>query len=132
MQFFCPFLYKEMRKIHVILLFNFHNFFFQPGRVVTLLPAGDDDVVWGVAYKISEENKETVLDHLDFREKNGYVKDSVLFHPENNLVEQPFKLTIYVATEENISFAGTYTNDFSLSIRLVYLFSKIILLSSTL
>lgn len=87
-------------------------FLFQPGRVVTLLPASDNDIVWGVAYKISEENKATVLDHLDFREKNGYVKDSVLFHPENKLLEEPFKLTIYVATEENISFAGIYKNDF--------------------
>ncbi|KOB75547.1 putative potassium antiporter CHAC-1 [Operophtera brumata] len=43
-----------------------------PGRVVTLIPSADSiSEVWGVAYKIREQDIEEVTDHLDFREKNG-------------------------------------------------------------
>lgn len=58
--------------------------FFQPGRVVTLLASTNpDDEVWGLAYKISSENIDNVVNHLDFREKGGYKKKIVLFHPCN-------------------------------------------------
>lgn len=66
--------------------------------------------MWGVAYKIKEQDIEEVTEHLDFREKNGYSKKSVLFHPKENM--KPFELTLYVASEENESYAG----------KLVYLF----------
>lgn len=56
--------------------------FFQPGRVVTLLASTNpDDEVWGLAYKISSENIDNVVNHLDFREKGGYKKKTVLFYP---------------------------------------------------
>ncbi|KAJ0172293.1 hypothetical protein K1T71_012266 [Dendrolimus kikuchii] len=78
----------------------------KPGRVVTLIPSSDQDsVVWGVAYKIRNEDTEEVTKHLDFREKNGYEKKNVIFHPKDQDV-QPFSLTLYVATEDNESFAG--------------------------
>ncbi|KAM3956470.1 putative glutathione-specific gamma-glutamylcyclotransferase 2 [Aphomia sociella] len=78
----------------------------QPGRVVTLVPSHDaDSIVWGVAYKIRSKDIEQVTNHLDFREKNGYSKKTVTFHPKDNSVE-PFELTLYVATEDNQSYAG--------------------------
>lgn len=54
----------------------------RPGRVVTLLASTNPtDQVWGLAYKISSENIENVVNHLDFREKGGYIKRTVLFYP---------------------------------------------------
>jgi len=109
----------------------------QPGRVVTLLVSTNpDDQVWGIAYKISSENIENVVNHLDFREKGGYIKKTVLFYPcdfskstqsDSNtnvslndlsrmtfstaslstvLDEAPFYLTIYIGEEDNPNFAG--------------------------
>lgn len=82
------------------------NFSFQPGRVVTLIASEDpNSTVWGVAYKIKEEDIEHVTKYLDFREKNGYSKKTLTFHPKDEMHE-PFELTLYVATEDNESFAG--------------------------
>ncbi|KAI5645806.1 chaC-like protein domain-containing protein [Phthorimaea operculella] len=78
----------------------------KPGRVVTLIPSNDEkSMVWGVAYKIKQEDIEEVTNHLDFREKNGYMKKNVMFYPNDNTLD-PFVLTLYVATEDNESFAG--------------------------
>ncbi|GBP82127.1 Putative glutathione-specific gamma-glutamylcyclotransferase 2 [Eumeta japonica] len=78
----------------------------KPGRVVTLIPSNDaKSKVWGIAYKIPNEHINEVTSHLDFREKNGYSKQIVTFHPADKSI-QPFSLIIYVATEENESFAG--------------------------
>jgi len=109
---------------------------FQPGRVVTLLASTNpDDEVWGLAYKISSENIDNVVNHLDFREKGGYKKKTVLFYPcdlsksiqsgSNSDVslnncsrtsfsiaslstsdEAPFYLTIYIGEEDNPNYAG--------------------------
>ncbi|CAB3256956.1 unnamed protein product, partial [Arctia plantaginis] len=77
----------------------------KPGRVVTLIQSSDaDSRVWGVAYKIKTEDINEVTKHLDFREKNGYSKKTVTFHPQD-VNHKPFELTLYVATEENESFA---------------------------
>lgn len=98
----------------------------QPGRVCTLIPSNERDAkVWGVAYKIPDDKKSTVLNHLDYREKNGYERHLVSFFPyvmseqnstmtmdDNDIVtnlklRQTFdKILVYVATEENESFAG--------------------------
>ncbi|KAG6464564.1 putative glutathione-specific gamma-glutamylcyclotransferase 2 [Manduca sexta] len=80
----------------------------KPGRVVTLIPSEDSSTVWGVAYKIRTEDIEQVTKHLDFREKNGYSKQTVTFYPKDTKHE-PFDLTLYVATEENDSYAGPAT-----------------------
>ncbi|KAL0868610.1 hypothetical protein ABMA27_008071 [Loxostege sticticalis] len=78
----------------------------KPGRVVTLIKSDEpNSKVWGVAYKIRTEDIEQVTKHLDYREKNGYSKKTVTFHPKDKSVE-PFSLTLYIATEENESFAG--------------------------
>ncbi|CAH1635996.1 unnamed protein product [Spodoptera littoralis] len=77
----------------------------KPGRVVTLIQSNDpNSKVWGVAYKIRSEDAAQVSQHLDFREKNGYSKKTVTFHPKDNI--EPFQLTLYVATEDNESYAG--------------------------
>lgn len=78
----------------------------KPGRVVTLIPSKfPNSTVWGVAYRIRAEDIDEVTKHLDFREKNGYSKKTVTFHP-NNSEYLPFPLTLYVAVEENESYAG--------------------------
>ncbi|KAG0362627.1 hypothetical protein BGZ54_008564, partial [Gamsiella multidivaricata] len=58
-----------------------------PGRVVTLIPFNEfserftlhdqhstnqDDITWGIAYKIPESKVEETKAYLDHREKNGY------------------------------------------------------------
>lgn len=106
----------------------------RPGRVVTLLTStNSDDEVWGLAYQISSENIENVVNHLDFREKGGYIKKTVLFYPYDFSIsssnanvsltdlsrtnfsvaslstasdETPFYLTIYIGEEDNPNFAG--------------------------
>ncbi|GLH01200.1 hypothetical protein R5R35_008544 [Gryllus longicercus] len=83
----------------------------KPGRVVTLLPASDPEAqVWGVAYEIAKENEELVMNHLDYREKDGYDKVSVMFYPKASddgaSTVAPFELFIYVGSEQNKFFAG--------------------------
>lgn len=91
--------------------------------MVTLVPSENiDDVVYGVAYKIADHQRDEVIKHLDFREKNGYVRHSVTFFPysmvhteqethHNGETQKVIKnIVIYVATEDNDSFAG-HTND---------------------
>lgn len=60
--------------------------------------------VWGIAYKIKQEDINAVVSHLDYREKGGYKRMNVLFHPQSG--EEAFKITIYVGTEDNFQFAG--------------------------
>lgn len=94
----------------------------KPGRVVTLIQSDPEDSVWGVAYEIYEKDEDTVTAHLDYREKTGYRKQSVMFYPiykaENsreNIKDvsniskidlSPFELMIYIGTEDNEWFAG--------------------------
>lgn len=76
--------------------------------MVTLIPSDNPaSEVWGVAYKIRPEDTEQVTKHLDFREKNGYSKKIVTFQPSDSSIE-PFQLTLYVATDENESYAGQF------------------------
>ncbi|KAJ8688583.1 hypothetical protein QAD02_024378 [Eretmocerus hayati] len=81
----------------------------RPGRVVTLLESPNpNDEVWGCAYKIASEDIERVINHLDHRERGGYERKDVLFHPVSHTSEQedPFHLVIYIAHESNSNFAG--------------------------
>lgn len=51
---------------------------------MTILESSNpEDQVWGLAYKIASENIDNVVNHLDFREKGGYTRKTVLFHPCN-------------------------------------------------
>lgn len=61
---------------------------------------------------------ESVIDQLDFRERGGYTRKSVLFYPlspshssDTNITsshteEKPFYLSIYIGEEDNPNFAG--------------------------
>lgn len=110
------------------------NYYLQPGRVVTLLSSNDsNDQVWGVAYKISPQDIDKVVKHLDYREKGGYERKSVIFYPSHpikpvgthsfsngatpsdlqssNMFQTrcenaPFCITIYIGNENNPNYAG--------------------------
>lgn len=131
-------------QLHLLFLHRKYRvpLFFQPGRVVTLLASKNlEDEVWGLAYKISSENIDNVVNHLDFREKGGYEKKTVLFYPcdpskyvesssntnplsndsskmslspasfSTRTEEAPFYLTIYIGDEKNPNYAGTENID---------------------
>lgn len=61
--------------------------------------------MWGIAYKIKDEDIEKVVNHLDYREKGGYKRMKVTFYPKFSELE-PFEITIYVGTEDNLNYAG--------------------------
>ncbi|MCC5812183.1 MAG: gamma-glutamylcyclotransferase [Ectothiorhodospiraceae bacterium] len=69
-----------------------------PGRVVTLVPA-PETVCAGMAYLIGPE----VFDHLDCREKNGYLRFSTEMTFSTGDHAQGL---VYIATEDNAAFLG--------------------------
>lgn len=70
-----------------------------PGRVATLIPA-EQEICAGVAFKVTHE----VFDHLDHREKNGYLRHEVdIYFDEEGLVK---KGLIYIASQDNKAFLG--------------------------
>lgn len=76
-----------------------------PGRVVTLIPASEHSRVYGIAYKIKDTDVESVIKHLDYREKGGYERKFVTFHPKDESMEA-FEMTIYLASLDNPNYAG--------------------------
>lgn len=96
----------------------------KPGRVVTLLPSSDpNSLVWGVAYRIAAQDREDVIKHLDFREKNGYERHATHFYPyspDHGTSFSPQDIVVYVATEQNDSYVG-HINDLDLIADQVYL-----------
>lgn len=76
---------------------------FKIGRVVTLIKGTESDRVYGIGYRIAPEKAKHVLEHLDYREKNGYERHETLLHPIDN--ENDTKKTIvYVANADNPSY----------------------------
>jgi len=73
----------------------------QPGRVVTLIPAKKDDITpcHGMAYRVSPE----VFEHLDHREKNGYLRHEIAIEFKDGSSKQGL---IYIADEKNPAFLG--------------------------
>ena len=69
-----------------------------PGRVVTLIQEAGS-VCHGMAYKIEH----SCLDHLDFREKNGYLRfmADLIFEDQTSA-----KGLVYIATEQNKAYLG--------------------------
>ncbi|XP_052866512.1 putative glutathione-specific gamma-glutamylcyclotransferase 2 [Anopheles cruzii] len=82
----------------------------KPGRVVTLIHSENPEAkVCGMGYRIAAKDKQHVLKHLDHREKNGYERYQVEFYPyplDQNQLNEPQSILLYVATHENPSFAG--------------------------
>lgn len=76
-----------------------------PGRVVTLIPSDSESKVFGVAYEIKKEDIDHVVNHLDYREKGGYERVSILFYPMDDKAH-PFEIVIYLASHDNPQFAG--------------------------
>ncbi|XP_071962551.1 putative glutathione-specific gamma-glutamylcyclotransferase 2 [Antedon mediterranea] len=76
----------------------------QPGRVVTLVK-NPEELVWGIAYKLSEESREETITNLDHREKAGYSSIEVLFQPQDSATK-PFTINLYIANEQNPHYLG--------------------------
>jgi len=75
----------------------------KPGRVVTLVFAKDNEArVHGIGYKIAPDKVTSVLDHLDYREKNGYDRHETMFYPTDG--SPPVPTVVYVANEQNPSW----------------------------
>jgi len=78
----------------------------QPGRVVTLIQSALDECS-GMAYKVTQD----VFEHLDHREKNGYLRYEVdiyfkgLKHDTIKNTEYK-KGLVYIASEDNAAFLG--------------------------
>ena len=79
----------------------------KPGRVVTLVLASDDEAkVYGIGYKIAAEKVKEVLNHLDYREKNGYDRYETTFYPMDG--SEPKPTIVYVANEQNPSWNNNH------------------------
>lgn len=78
----------------------------QPGRVVTLIQSALHECS-GVAYKVAQE----VFEHLDYREKNGYLRYEVDIY-FNGLKHKGTQSTdckkgvVYIASADNAAFLG--------------------------
>ncbi|XP_018331524.1 putative glutathione-specific gamma-glutamylcyclotransferase 2 [Agrilus planipennis] len=77
----------------------------KPGRVVTLEVGCEEDEVWGVAYRIKEDDIEKVSAHLDYRERGGYSKRTVTFYPKDSN-KSSLQLHVYIGTEDNYNYVG--------------------------
>jgi cation transport protein ChaC len=69
-----------------------------PGRVVTLVPEADA-VCHGMAYLVTPEE----FAHLDYREKNGYLRLATAIHFEDGSQTEGL---VYIATHENAAYLG--------------------------
>lgn len=69
-----------------------------PGRVLTLI-AAPGAVCAGMAYRVTP----AVFDHLDHREKNGYLRSVVTMIFEDDSHAEGL---VYIATEDNAAFLG--------------------------
>jgi hypothetical protein len=69
-----------------------------PGRVVTLLPEGNNAICWGTAYELEWDTVGAVVEHLDYRERGGYAREDVDIHfnPRESV-----QGTVYIATTDN-------------------------------
>lgn len=63
------------------------------------------DEVYGIAYKIAEHDIPSVVEYLDYREKQGYLQNTVMFYPSSEDLK-PFQLSIYIAETENSYYLG--------------------------
>ncbi|CAI2164097.1 5455_t:CDS:2 [Funneliformis geosporum] len=90
----------------------------KPGRVVTLIPIEEwkllddfhdhkeDDVTWGIAYKISEEDIKEMMDYLDYREKNGYTIHYLDVYQLGSGEPIVKNAMVYIGTTKNEEYVG--------------------------
>ncbi|TDO09905.1 MULTISPECIES: gamma-glutamylcyclotransferase [Halomonas] len=72
-----------------------------PGRVVTLVRE-PGATCHGMAYRITPE----VLGPLDVREKNGYLREVIRLHFDDDARPPSAEGLVYLATEDNAAFLG--------------------------
>jgi cation transport protein ChaC len=75
-----------------------------PGRVVTLI-ANAGERCWGVAYRVADADASAVLARLDHRERGGYQRRTLAFHPQHPTA-LTFPVVVYVADEANPHYVG--------------------------
>ncbi len=73
----------------------------KPGRVATLIEA-DGEQCFGMAYQVTEEE----FEHLDHREKNGYLRFEVDINFTDSNPLQSKKGLVYIAPTDNEAFLG--------------------------
>jgi len=76
-----------------------------PGRVVTLVK-DPSAVTWGTVYCIPDEEAAAILKNLDYREKNGYIREEVDVYIHGRDTPVVTKSILYIASEDNTSFLG--------------------------
>lgn len=69
-----------------------------PGRVLTLTPV-EGAQCFGRAFRVEHD----VFDHLDHREKNGYLRHEISIHLSDQRI---VKGLVYIASPENAAFLG--------------------------
>lgn len=82
---------------------------------MTLVHSSDPESrVYGIGYRISSDDKEAVLEHLDVREVNGYERVITQFHlldaNDHERVLAKKDVLLYLAKHDNPSFAGSDDN----------------------
>ena len=70
----------------------------KPGRVVTLIESVDEECS-GMAYRVSHD----VFEHLDHREKNGYLRYDVDLTFSDKTIKSGL---VYIAPENNLAYLG--------------------------
>ena len=73
-----------------------------PGRVVTLIHA-PGELCWGMAYRLHADQLEETLSSLDYREKGGYARESIIMEFEDGHTATGMT---YFATRDNPHFLG--------------------------
>jgi cation transport protein ChaC len=73
-----------------------------PGRVVTLIPA-EAGQCWGMAYRVSSDERTSVLANLDHRERGGFSREQVEVRFESRAAVSAL---VYIATESNPNYLG--------------------------
>ena len=74
----------------------------KPGRVATLIEAAGEQC-FGMAYQVTEEE----FEHLDHREKNGYLRFEVDINFTDSNPLQSKKGLVYIAPTDNEAFLGS-------------------------
>uniref|UniRef100_A0A183DSS1 glutathione-specific gamma-glutamylcyclotransferase n=1 Tax=Gongylonema pulchrum TaxID=637853 RepID=A0A183DSS1_9BILA len=75
-----------------------------PGRTVTLVEDKDGSC-WGLAYDVAEEHASDTIKYLNEREKAGYLRKEVEFHPDDG--SPSFYVNVYLAAlEQNPYYTG--------------------------
>lgn len=76
-----------------------------PGRVVTLVPA-EAGHCWGMAYRVSTDERAMVLATLDHRERGGFAREQVEVRFGPGRVADCVVASVYIATEFNPNYLG--------------------------